>query len=138
MGKNHKAYVDTSAFIALLDQSDSYHALFKRLFADPPSLVTSPLVLTEGHAWFLRRYGSYRGLQFLSFIEDLKPLVIAPVSERDMKGAFAVLRAFPDQDLTLADAVGLFFMKQLKLKVCWSIDYHLGLTKVPLIIHEHG
>lgn len=135
MGKNPRVYVDTSAFVALLDQSDSYHPLFKRLFANPPSLVTSSLVLTEGHAWFLRRYGTYRGLQFLSFIEDLKPLEMMSVGDREMKGAFAILRAFPDQDLTLADAVGLFFMKQLKIKVCWSTDYHLGLTKVPLVIH---
>jgi predicted nucleic acid-binding protein len=29
--------VDTSAFIAFLDQSDSYHLIFKRLFGSPPA-----------------------------------------------------------------------------------------------------
>ncbi len=51
MAKNRDAYVDTSAFIAFADRSDSYHNLFRRLFADPPRLVTTPLVIAEGHAW---------------------------------------------------------------------------------------
>ena len=53
MARRTEAYVDTSAFIAFLDRSDSHHALFRRLFADPPALVTSSLVVAEGHGWFL-------------------------------------------------------------------------------------
>jgi hypothetical protein len=25
----------------------------------------------------------------------------------------------------------------IRLRVCWSTDFHLGLTGVPLVIHEH-
>jgi predicted nucleic acid-binding protein len=32
------AYIDTSAFIAFADASDTYHAVFRRLFAAPPQL----------------------------------------------------------------------------------------------------
>src|ERR1700720_4350467 len=60
-----EAYVDTSAFIAFLDRSDSYHPLFRRLFSEPPPLVTSALVVAEGHGWFLRRYDGNRAIQFL-------------------------------------------------------------------------
>ena len=41
MARRNECYVDTSALIAFLDQSDSFHALFRRLFSEPPSLVTS-------------------------------------------------------------------------------------------------
>ena len=51
MAAKPEAYVDTSALIALMDRSDRYHTLFRRLFADPPALVTTPLVIAEGHAW---------------------------------------------------------------------------------------
>ena len=61
------AYVDTSALIAFRDRSDTHHALFRRLFADPPQLVTTALVIAEGHAWFLRRYDRTRALQFMAF-----------------------------------------------------------------------
>src|SRR5690349_6368065 len=57
-----EAYIDTSAFIAFLDRSDSYHALYRRLFSQPPSLVTSGLVIAEGHGWFLRRYDFNRAV----------------------------------------------------------------------------
>ncbi len=59
-----EAYVDTSAFIAFLDRSDSFHPLFRRLFSTPPRLVTSALVVAEGHGWFLRRYDARRGAGF--------------------------------------------------------------------------
>ena len=45
MAKRTRAYVDTSALISFADRSDTYHALFKRLFADPPDLVTTSLVI---------------------------------------------------------------------------------------------
>lgn len=132
-----RAYVDTSALIAFLDKSDTHHALFRRLFADPPALVSTALVLAEGHGWFLRRFDRTRALQFVSFIEDLRPLRIVPVGAEEHAGGVRVLRRFADQDLTLADAVGLHVMKVLGLDACWSTDFHLGLTGVPLVVDEH-
>jgi hypothetical protein len=45
------ACVDTSALIAILDVSDTHHALFRRLFAAPPGVVvTSSLVMREDEA----------------------------------------------------------------------------------------
>src|SRR5208282_1425127 len=61
MAKKTECYVDTSAFIAFLDKSDSFHPLFRRLFSDPPPLITSSLVIAEGHGWFLRRYWTALG-----------------------------------------------------------------------------
>jgi predicted nucleic acid-binding protein len=48
MARKIEAYVDTSALIAFADQSDTHHPLFRRLFANPPGLLTTPLVVTEG------------------------------------------------------------------------------------------
>lgn len=131
------AYIDTSALIAFTDRSDTYHSLFRRLFADPPAIATTTLVIAEGHAWFLRRYDRARGLQFLALIEDLQPLDILPVGNKEQTGAAGFLRKFSDQDITLTDAVGLYVMQQHKIKKCWSTDFHLGLTGVPLVINEH-
>lgn len=132
-----RAYVDTSALIAFLDKSDTYHPMFRRLFADPPPLVTTALVLAEGHGWFLRRFDRTRALQFAAFIEDLHPLQVVPVGVEEHAGGVRLLRRFSDQDLTLADAVGLHVMKVLGIDACWSTDFHLGLTGVPLVVDEH-
>jgi predicted nucleic acid-binding protein len=137
MATRTDAYVDTSALIAFCDRSDSYHPLFKRLFAAPPPLVTTPLVIAEGHAWFLRRYDRQRALQFLALIEAMPFLEIVPVGPPELRAVAGLLRRFADQDLTAADALGLHVMSQRGFGTCWSTDFHLGLTGVPLVIHQH-
>jgi predicted nucleic acid-binding protein len=136
MATKTDAYVDTSAFIAFMDASDTHHALFRRLFADPPAVVvTSSLVIAEGHGWFLRRFDRVRALQFLAMMDDMPFLDVRPVGTHELQGAAAVLRRFPDQDLTLADAVGLHLLRDGTIASCWSTDRHLGLAGVPLAIH---
>jgi len=71
MAGKTEAYVDTSALIAFTDRSDTYNPAFRRLFAEPPSLLTTTLVVAEGHAWFLRRYDRTRALQFLAMIDTI-------------------------------------------------------------------
>jgi predicted nucleic acid-binding protein len=137
MGTKIDGYVDTSALIAFVDRSDSYNPLFRRLFSDPPKLITTTLVVAEGHAWFLRRYDRYRALQFLSMLDVLKPLRVLGTSVKDQAAASQLLRDFSDQDLTMVDAVGLHVMVEKNVDYCWSTDYHLGLTGIPLIIHQH-
>jgi predicted nucleic acid-binding protein len=134
MERNPEAYVDTSALIAFADRSDSYHPLFARLFANPPKLVSTALVVAEGQGWFLRRYDQTRALMFLALVEDLQPLSIVEASAADVQAATALLRRFSDQRLTLTDAVGLHLMQTRRIQTCWSTDRHLGLTGVPLVI----
>ena len=130
------AYVDTSALISFADASDTYHDLFRRLFAAPPSVVvTTSLVVTEGHAWFLRRFDRVKALRFLAMVADMSFLDVRSVGARELDGAAAVVRRFTDQDLTLVDAVGLHLMREARVVSCWSTDRHLALAGTPLAIH---
>mgnify|MGYP001408017613 CR=1 FL=1 len=134
MARKTECYVDTSAFIAFLDRSDSFHALFRRLFASPPPLTTSPLVVAEGHGWFLRRYDHQRAIQFLAFLDALPGLTIHSFDKSELAKAGRILKKFSDQNLTLADAHGLSIMRDLRIRCCWSTDRHLGLDGVPLVM----
>lgn len=127
-------YADTSAFIAFLDRSDSYHPLFRRLFADPPPVLTSALAIAEGHGWFLRRYDNRRAIQFLRFIDELAPLRIGSFDAGALAGAAQIVRKFADQQLTLADAHGLLIMSADRVTTCWSTDRRLGLTGARLVV----
>lgn len=131
-----EAYIDTSALIAFADRSDSFHDIFRRAFGSPPPLVTTPLVVAEGHGWFLKRFDSYRGLQFLAMVESIEPLSIVDIGHNDQRAAMEILKRFSDQALTLTDAMGLHVMKARRIRTCWSTDFHLGLTGVPLLIHQ--
>ncbi|MGH8801237.1 MAG: type II toxin-antitoxin system VapC family toxin [Casimicrobiaceae bacterium] len=136
MAAKTEAYVDTSALIAFTDRSDTHHATFRRLFSNPPPLVTSTLVVAEGHGWFLRRYDRTRALQFLAMIEDMVPLTVAAVGPAEQAKGAEFLRRYPDQDLTMTDAVGLHMMHARRIRVCWSTDFHLSLSGVPLVIEQ--
>ena len=102
MATRIEAYVDTSALIAFADSSDTHHALFLRLFGDPPPLVTTTLVVAEGHGWFLRRFDSSRALLFLAMIEAMAPLEVVGGGDARAGGGYrpaaAVLRSIPDDD----------------------------------------
>jgi len=134
MAPKTESYVDTSALIAFLDRSDSYHPLFRRLFSSPPQLVTSALVVAEGHGWFLRRYDRERAIQFLNFIDDLPVLAVQSFDREELQKASRLVKKFGDQPLTLADAHGLVIINERRISTCWSTDRHLGLTGAKLVI----
>jgi predicted nucleic acid-binding protein len=134
MASKTESYVDTSALIAFLDRSDSYHPLFRRLFSSPPQLVTSSLVIAEGHGWFLRRYDRERAIQFLSFIDDLPVLAVQSFDGEELQKASRLVKKFGDQSLTLADAHGLVIINERRISTCWSTNRHLGLTGAKLVI----
>lgn len=134
MARSAECYADTSAFIAFLDRSDSYHPLFRRLFSNPTSLVTSCLTIVEGHGWFLRRYDARRAIEFLNFITTLVPLTIISFGVEELRKSEALVKKFHDQSLTLADAHGLVIMSERRDVACWSTDRYLALTGVPLVI----
>jgi predicted nucleic acid-binding protein len=134
MAQRTECYVDTSALIAFLDRSDSYHALFKRLFSNPPRLATSALVIVEGHGWFLRRYDQIRAVQFLGFIDQLTLLAIQPFDATALSKSARFAKKFADQELTLADAHGLVLIEERRITSCWSTDRRLSLTGIPLVI----
>ena len=47
-----------------------------------------------------------------------------------------VLRQYSDQDLKLVDALGIHVMVSRSSQICWSTDFHLGLSGVPLVINS--
>ena len=137
MAQKFKAYVDSSAFIAFLDKSDSYNSLFGRLFSEPEKLLTTTFVISETHGWFLKRYDNRRALQFMSFVKALDSnLTIHSCDESLLNEAVKIITKYKDQELTITDASGLYLMKSLKITNCWSTDRHLGLMGARLVIHE--
>jgi predicted nucleic acid-binding protein len=75
-------------------------------------MVTSGLVIAEGHGWFLRRYDQRRAVQFLRFIEELPALAILQFGADEVINAGRVAKKFCDQALTLADSHGLVSMEE--------------------------
>jgi predicted nucleic acid-binding protein len=102
----------------------------------PPQLITSALVVAEGHGWFLRRYDQNRSIQFHNFMDALSVLQVQAFDEEALSEAGRLIKKFQDQPLTLADAHGLAIMSHRRLSTCWSTDRHLGITGVTLVIER--
>jgi predicted nucleic acid-binding protein len=133
MARRPECYLDTSAFIAFLDKSDTHHLLFRRLFSDPPQLVTSSLVIAEGHGWFLRKYDSSRALRFLAFVDALPDLEIRGFDSAAIATVSKIVRKFSGHEITLADAHSLAIMQEEHIRSCWSTDWHLTLFGASLV-----
>lgn len=133
MAPKTESYVHTSALIAFLDRFDSYHALFRMLFSGPPPLVTSALVVAEGHGWSLRRYDQNRAIQFLNFVGVLPALAIQKFDDEELQKASRLVKKFNDQPLTLAHAHGLVIMNERRISSCWSTDRRLAITGAKLV-----
>lgn len=73
----------------------------------------------------------------MAMVEVMSPLKVVTVGLQEQNAAVELLRRFSDQDLTLVDAMGLHIMEKRSIQTCWSTDFHLGLTRVPLVIHQY-
>jgi len=99
-------------------------------------LVTSSLVVAEGHAWFLKKFDQKKAAEFLRVVNSLASVMALEPFDRDaLAHASRITHRFADQKLTLTDAHGLALMDRLGLKLCWSADWHMGLIGATLAIH---
>ncbi|HIE12636.1 MAG TPA: PIN domain-containing protein [Desulfotomaculum sp.] len=121
-------YVDTSAFLAVLDADDEYHPQAKRVWEEllraGVPLICSSYVLVETYALVQHRLG----LEALKvFHEDIFPLLRVERVEETLheNAANAVLTA-KQQRLSLVDCVSFALMRRLGLKEAFAFDQDFG------------
>ncbi|HHW17847.1 MAG TPA: PIN domain-containing protein [Firmicutes bacterium] len=121
-------YVDTSAFLAVLDASDVYHHraadLWRELLQSGASLACSSYVLVETSALIQRRLG-VEALR--AFREDVYPIlnifwVDAPIHESAVDAVLAANR----RELSLVDCVSFLVMRRRGLKRVFTFNRHFA------------
>jgi len=115
-------FIDTSAFYALLDQSDRWHAVaqetFERLAVEQRPLFTSNLAVAETYALAGARLGRSVAFQWLSASD----VVILYEDERDHERAFALLQQYQDKAFSYADAVAFALMERSGTQTAFAFD----------------
>jgi predicted nucleic acid-binding protein len=119
-------FIDTSAFLAVLNADDSHHrkaaATWKTIVENGTPLFTHNYVVLETFAVLQNRIGveAARG-----FIEDIVPVMqVEWVTEVDHgQGITAVLTAARRQ-LSLTDCVSFSIMRRLGLRKVFCFDKH--------------
>ena len=121
-------FVDTSAFFAALDASDSEHERAQSILAGPEEWITSDHVLVE--LWRLlslildeRRadLGIRRLLESLAHVE--------PVGMADVQTALDIGADFPDQDFSLVDRTSFAVMRRLGVSTVATFDHHFAVYR---------
>lgn len=116
---------DTGPLYAAADPTDSMHGRSlreqNRLEAQSLRAVVSYATLQEAHGLVLRKLGSS---QARTFLRDLlrTTIFIVPIEEDHKKAVGRVLR-YPDQDISMVDAVNAEISDRLQIPI-WTYDHH--------------
>ena len=116
---------DTGPLYAAVDPTDSMHERSlreqERLEAQSLKTVVSYPTLQEAHGLALRKLGLS---QARIFLQDLlrTTVFIVPIEEDHKKSVRHVLR-YPDQDISVADAVNAEISDRLRIPI-WTYDHH--------------
>lgn len=134
-GYRRSVFVDTSAFVALLDRADQWHAAavkgFTQLEDERRSLVTSNLVVAETHRLLLQRLGTRVLGEWVASLDAINLLF---ESEQDHQGTLDLLASAHGFRLTYTDAAALVTMERVGIEMAFSFDQHFeyrGLTRFP-------
>lgn len=114
-------FVDTSAWYAAADRSDSSHDRAKTILSRGEQLVTTDHILVE--TWLLLRHRLGRPAAE-RFWEGLRAGVasIEMVTMADLESAWAIGRIFPDQDFSMVDRTSFAVMQRLGIQRVATFD----------------
>ena len=119
-------FVDTSAFLALLDADETRHAraveIWTRLADEDARLVTTNDVVVETLAVVQNRLGSDA---VRSFVRDVLPAVeVTYVDQLLHEAALSVFLAAGRRQLSLVDCVSFEFMRRGRIDRAFAFDRH--------------
>ena len=125
-----KLFVDTGAFIALVDADDQNHkaaaAFYREITGTDTRFVTTNFVVCETMN-FLRARISYDIV--LRFWENLKKsrfIDIVTVTPSIGDTAFRIFRQYADKEFSFTDGTSFLTMRSLRLKKAFTFDKHFG------------
>ncbi len=125
-------FVDTGAWLAILDPRDKYHQVavtfYQKALTRYPRLLLTNLVAAETYISVLRNAGHHKALSFLDIIEQ-SPSVQCIWSDEEIETrARDILRRYNDQDFSYVDAASFALMQQRKLAEAFTFDHHFAIA----------
>mgnify|MGYP001605610279 CR=1 FL=1 len=120
------AFIDTSAFFALLDREDSNNRkaknILEKILIPQNTLITSNYVVIESFSLIQHRLG----LQAVrEFHEDMLPLInIEWINKSTHQSGVSALLTASRKKLSLVDCVSFEIMRNLGIKKVFAFDPH--------------
>ncbi len=128
--KTRGIIADTGPLYAAIDIDDQYHQRsqqeLKIINQQKLAILVPYPIYLETHKLILQSLGITATLKFTRDIEK-QVNFINPTAE-DYQAATSIITKFPDQKITLFDAVTVILANQINLPV-WTYDYHCDIMK---------
>lgn len=123
-----KAFVDTGAWLAVLDPRDQYHqparTFYRRAIEQNIQFYTTNLVVAETYSLLQRRVGNRTAIQFLDLIAASHRLTRVSSTPALEAKAEAILRKHADQSFSYVDAVSFSVVEDQNLQIVFAFDRH--------------
>lgn len=123
-------FVDTSAWVAVVDRRDQYHApaasFYRTAIKEYQQLITTNLIAAETYILLRLDCGVDVALEWWEKITSSLKVRLVYADADITREAVELLRKFRDQTFSLTDAVSFAVMKQAGLKVAFAFDEHFS------------
>lgn len=130
-------FVDTSAWYAITDRTDTGHAsaaaTLKRLASARARLVTTGHVLAELHRLTLHRGHRQAAVEAVRRIASTPRVELVHADAADLVTALDWIDRFADQDFTLTDAIGFAIMDRLGIRRAFAYDADFAVAGFDLL-----
>jgi predicted nucleic acid-binding protein len=133
-----RAFVDSSAYIALARLDDEHHldaiAILNALQGRRARLYTTNFVVAETHAMLLRYLGIAPARQFLQDLDHSKVTTVVRAEPDDESAARAVIYRYSDKDFSLTDAISFAIIARLHIPQVFAFDHHFAQYGLQVLI----
>jgi predicted nucleic acid-binding protein len=120
-----RVFVDSSVYLALLDQDDEHHSqttqLLHQLAHERYRQFTTNVLLIESHALILSVLGRAQAAQFLTDMQESNTVILR-VRAADEARAQQILFQYDDKDFSFADAISFAVMERLDIHLAFTFD----------------
>ena len=127
--RERRVFVDSSAYLALLDADDEHHAdavqVVQRVIEHRYRQFTTNVIVIEAHALILSTLGVQRAGRFLRDMDESRTAIVR-VRAQDEERAKVIIFRYGDKDFSFADAISFVVMQRLRILYAFSFDQHFA------------
>jgi uncharacterized protein len=138
--RERRVFVDSSAYLALLDEDDEHHAeaaaILSLLARGRYRQFTTNTLIIESHALLLSSLGHATARTFLQKV-DTSNVTVIRVRESDEAIAKTILYRYTDKSFSFADAISFAVMERLGIHLAFTFDQHFAQYGLSILTAQH-
>jgi len=125
---NEKTFVDTAAWIALVNRSDTLHeqakAVMNQFRKEKCGLVTTEFVLLEVANSLSKSPFRDLTVGYINGLRRLRPVQIVPASTKLFHTGWLLYASRSDKEWSLTDCISFETMKEMGITRAFTSDHH--------------